>query len=404
MAGAEPGFEVSDLHFSGFGTFGLTHSNAPAGTNFHRDMSERLNQGGTRADTDTRLGAQVNYKASSQFEFVGQVVGANRGAAQPPSDFLTLAFAAWRPSDDWTVRLGRMSTDYFLLADYRHVGFAYPFVRPPIEYYSSLPYAADGIDLTRAWRSDGITWRLRGVVGHSRFITDQSGTAVTLRPGYTLVLSREDDDGLLLKATVVRARVHTDLAAAQPLLKGLGQIAGLGVQPVADDARTYAGVLSVDGQYINYFSAGAGYDRGPWLASLEVNRAARSTAGSYGSAWGLVGHRWGAVTGYTGMSAIRTDQSRTPPDWRAALTPVVGAAGAAQAQQLGMIAFSAASQTNATQRTFTLGMRWDFSDRAAVKLQWDRSRVDAYGGRIWSSMTGEPIHANVESATLDFVF
>ena len=398
------GVDSADLHFSGFGTIGLVHGNTTDGAGFRRDVFERSNRGGLRGDIDTRLGVQANYRASQEIELVGQVVAANRLANAPPSDFLTLAFAAWQPSDDITLRAGRMSADYFLLADYRHVGFAYPFVRPPVEGYGSLPYELDGADLTKAWNDDERVWKLRGIAGQSRFLTEQGDGPVWLRPVLALVLSRDDGNGLLVKASAVRTRLRIQGAAVAPMLGALGQIASLPIASVAADAADIAAAINIDSRPVTYYSLSASLDRASWLCSLEVSRA-QQTGSSYSSAWGLVGHRWGAVTGYAGLSAIRTDQRLSPPQWTAALTPLLGAPAAAQAQRLGLISFSAAATTRANQRTLTVGMRWDLSDRVALKLQFDRVRVDAYSGRLWSG-TGatEAINAEIGSVAVDFVF
>jgi hypothetical protein len=59
------------------------------------------------------------------------------------------------------------------------------------------------------------------------------------------------------------------------------------------------------------------------------------------------------------------------------------------------------------QKTISLGARWDFATNAALKLQWDRVRVNAvsYGtfGNVQPDFPkGSTV--NVLSAAVDFVF
>jgi len=59
------------------------------------------------------------------------------------------------------------------------------------------------------------------------------------------------------------------------------------------------------------------------------------------------------------------------------------------------------------QSTLSLGMRWDFDSRAALKLQWDHVRVRNNGWGLWTTPVfdaGAAGRANLLSATLDFVF
>jgi hypothetical protein len=58
----------------------------------------------------------------------------------------------------------------------------------------------------------------------------------------------------------------------------------------------------------------------------------------------------------------------------------------------------------ANQHTVSLGARWDLHPQVALKFQWDRVRIGAYGGRLWANATAQAAEANVTSVLLDFVF
>jgi hypothetical protein len=63
---------------------------------------------------------------------------------------LEWAYLRWRPWNDLDLRVGRLGLDVFLLSDYRNVGYAYPWMRPPQEFYAPLfPYHLDGADIAQ---------------------------------------------------------------------------------------------------------------------------------------------------------------------------------------------------------------------------------------------------------------
>jgi len=57
------------------------------------------------------------------------------------------------------------------------------------------------------------------------------------------------------------------------------------------------------------------------------------------------------------------------------------------------------------QHTASLGVRWDFSNTAALKLQWDHSWVNGSGWGLWPSANPPKSGAvNVFTTTVDWVF
>ena len=72
---AEPADEsISRLRLSGFGTFGVTHTESAQAFGFKREVSQPAYDGGTHLDVDSRLGLQANYTINPQFELVGQLL------------------------------------------------------------------------------------------------------------------------------------------------------------------------------------------------------------------------------------------------------------------------------------------------------------------------------------------
>ena len=393
-----------DIRVSGFGTVGIVHADAPAGWGYRRDIGQPANSGGTRADIDSRLGLQLNYAPTRQFELVGQVLATRRSQYAADSDSIEWAFAAYRPQPDVALRVGRLNLDQFLMSDYRNVGFAYRFARPPVEFYGSLPTSLDGADMARVWNVAGTQWRLKAFAGraHSGDLSINGGTEV--RPVYGAMASREAD-GLLLRVGLTRAGLATSAPALQPLLDGMSGLSALPVADVAAQAGALRSRLDFAGAHATYATLALSYELQDWQWTTEFTRVTGHPVVNFAAAYAGVGRRFGPVTVFGGVSRIRSaEEPVDTPAWAAALAPVLGAAGAQQAQFLGAAAALAANMTAANQRTLSLGARWDLHSQLALKLQWDRVRIDANGGRLWANTTADAGHANVSSVVLDFVF
>jgi len=58
------------------------------------------------------------------------------------------AYGTYQFNQDWGLRMGRFKGPFYMVSDYRDVGYAYPWVRPPEEVYSTNPIkSVNGLDL-----------------------------------------------------------------------------------------------------------------------------------------------------------------------------------------------------------------------------------------------------------------
>ncbi|WP_342805954.1 hypothetical protein [Alteromonas sp. M12] len=394
----------SALRISGFATLGVTNVDAPDDWGFRRDISQPANDGDLRGDIDSRLGLQFNYAPNAQFELVGQFVLKRRSSYAPASDAIEWAFAAYRPLADLTMRVGRVNIDAFLSADYRNVGFAYPFARPPVEFYGSLPHSLDGIDINKDMQFDDSFWRFKAYAGrsHSGDLAFDGRTSV--KPVYGLTVSRESN-GLTLRLGLAHAGLDDNPAPLVPLLDGLNSMTALPIPQIVSQVESFQSRLDSSDSHGIYHSLAMNYDSLDWLWTFELTKvtghpSTRLTAGYAG-----FGRRIGAVTLFAGYSRISTPKLPvSTPDWATPLTPIIGETGAFQAQALASASAIAVNSSGANQHTFSLGGRWDFRHDMALKIQWDKVSIDEYGARLWTNGTFESANADVYSVLLDFVF
>jgi len=402
------------LRWSGYGTLGLVHVSAPADWRFRRDISQRGEaDSGVSWTPDTRLGLQLNWQPHEQLELVAQGVLRRRARTAPAVESLEWAFASWRPTPALTVRVGRTSPDVFLLADYRNVGFAYPWVRPPVEAYGWMPlFSMDGADVAYQWPTRDGRWFGRFYAGRARTtLAGGDGYAdprVRTRSLVGGTISHESG-GLTLKLSGAVAKTQLDdtvgLAQAKLLLQQLAQAQLPVVSAEAAALNDHIGELK--GFRNHYLSLGATWDRGPWQLQGEWSRIGgsyRAQASTF--AYGSVAYRRGSVTWFGLASRAWPTHPLLPsPQWGPAVAPLVGPVMAMQIQALGEGLSNANNVARNDQHTVGAGLRWDVAPNAAVKLQVDRVHVHAHGSALWSNTRdNESARATVFSAALDFVF
>jgi hypothetical protein len=414
MACAED-IEPSNTTVSGFGTLGAVYdSNDKYG--FIRDLGQVTTPGRQYSlATDTRLGIQVAHTFNQQWQAVGQVLLRDQ-AEQTLDSSVTRAFVSYRPTANLHLRFGRMADATFLMSDYLDVGYAYPWVRPPVESYGLVvPRSYDGADATYSLPDASGVWRIKGLVG-------QVKAAIPTGFGDNYILETNDAMGLALireqgplKARVGYSTLHLKNSFPIPiqLTSGLSQMMGNPAinafyPAISSEARSLLDDLSgTQGARIGYASVGVTYDDGKWVAQVELSELTSQTKLAPRGQQGFVslGYRTGDFLPYVMISGARAPAlAKAGTSWGDTLagTPFGSAAASLQNGALAAI-----NSTRMAQSTLSLGMRWDFDSRAALKLQWDHVRVQDNGWRLWTSSIGSDSaanSANVLSASIDFVF
>jgi hypothetical protein len=403
---------ASDFRFNGFGTLGVVDVLPHDSWGFRREVDQTAHHDEhLRADVDSRLGLQASWRPDPRLEFVGQLVLKPRAHEAADDESLAWAFAAWRPAPEWEVRVGRTSPDLFLLADVRNVGFAYPWMRPSVDFYGWMPASTlDGADISRQWQlGDG---RVRAkIFGGKTSVTlgsthDDGDTHGNVHPllGGTLAI---DSNGITVKATVAQAKTRArDPAAVAQSWNGLDSLAHLPIPTVAAEAAALRDSFPRDVFITRYAALGVSWDATPWQLQAEISRITGNFETSqswYGYA--SAARRFDDLTLFAMVGRARSSRAPLPdPQWAATLAPLVGPAIAAGAQGLGESISSSYNLGRQNQGTVSVGARWDVNAQIALKLQFDAVRTEALGGGMWAYNTGAAHHASVLSAGMDFVF
>lgn len=401
-----------DLRMNGFGTLGVVDVLPHDDWGLRRDANQPARHDDhLRADVDSRFGLQAALRLGPQWEFVGQVVLKPRAHEAADDESLAWAFAAWRPAPQWELRIGRTSPDLFLLADVRNVGFAYPWMRPSVDFYGWMPASTlDGADVTRQWQLGDARLRAKLFAGRTSVTLgsthDDGDTHGNVRPllGGTLAL---DSNGLTIKATVAEAKTRArDTAAVTQSWDGLDTLAHLPIPGVAPQAAALRDSFPREVFVTRYAALGVSWDATPWQLQAEISRISGNFYTSqtwYGYA--SAARRFDDVTLFAMVGRARSSRAPLPdPQWAATLAPIVGPALAAGAQGLGHAISSDYDLGREDQRTLSFGARWDVNAQVALKVQFDAVRSAAFGGGMWGYDTPAAHRASVISTGMDFVF
>lgn len=382
---------VSRWAVNGFGTLGAAHHDEDD-TRFRRSVDQRggVREGQVEMRNDSVLGVQVNGVLDSRWSVMAQAV-TRQDVDRKWTPQLTWAFVKYMPNDWSEFRFGRMAVDIYLDGDSRHVGYVYTTARPYADVYGRLTFDTfDGVDATfQRTLGPGLV-RLKLFGGRTRGDVYLNDSVYALEKGRTFGATVDwVGEELSLKLSW-GSMVTTRDTQNDPLLMIL--------QPVAayfPDAAERAAEITHSNR-ISYLGLGIGWERGPY--SLQVVGTDMSMTVYPGfEGWGMgatAAYRIGSWKPFVTYSRSIIDPVERQLDLAKISNPLLSYAWP-----------YAHNYTRHDQYTAGIGVRWDFADNAALKLQADRveakrssSLLDAAGNRT------DARSFTLLSATLDFVF
>ncbi len=367
---------------SGFGSAALTSTD--------NDQAEyaRPNQvAGVKKDprtgVDSNFGIQATAKFSERLSLTGQGL-VRKFATDHFGAELAWAFAKYKLSDDFSVRVGRIGLPVYMISDFRNVGYANTMIRPPAEVYRQVTADYfDGADLIYQHSFDDTAVTAQFGVGNSK-ARQPNHAYLKYRPVTALHVLLENGPFTLRFGRADATFSVRDNAKLNGLLAKL-RLVGQGA--VADQ-------LDVNEVKGSFTSLGFGLDYKNFLVQSEYAvRKTESRAVMDTTSWyAMLGYRYGTVTPYYSYADIKQDSVRSFAGMPASgpLAPLTAAAnGAAR---------------TALQSTHAIGLRWDFHKSAALKVQIDHVKPRDGAGAFVNPAPGFTGPVNVYAAGIDFVF
>lgn len=411
-AQAEYTFADGKLRLSGFGTVGVSR------TNNDQAFFNYPGQGGgadrsASFDPDTKLGLQGTYKFTDTLSATAQLLTKYRATGEYKPEF-EWAFAKWQATPDFSVRLGRIGSPYFMVSDYRDVGYANTAIRPPLDVYGQVPLSSvDGGDISYQSNMGGInlTSTLWGGQTRGKYTLIQRNSGVDVDPVNIKMRSQiglnflaEFDGGYALRMGHSQGKVSLASSSVDAISSGLAGMTA-GDPAMSALANEMVGAITTKGEKFTFTGLGVSMDRDNIVLSAEYawrrfnNAVVADTTGWYA----LGGLRLGSFLPYVVFSRLKVD------DLNAKLNPQAVALGTAYQSVQGVI-----NVGKVVQNTQSVGARWDVRRGMALKAQFDRVNKPAGSNGLFlvpdaSTASGQDFFnnkkkVNVLSLAVDFVF
>jgi len=392
--------QYPDWSVSGFGSFGYVGTDTNS-LGFIRNRTQtksatKSGEGGGGVTTDSRLGIQLDVGFSDSLHTTVQWV-----ARDQAGDFfeqnLELAFISWRPVYDFDIRAGRLALDTFLISDHRNVGFTYPWMRPPNDFYNKIPvYHFDGADIAKQFSLDSgyLTVKVFGGYAMSSLAGDVGVFDMDMPiTGISLVY---ETNNWLMKAVYNYQHLDTEIPN-EPLLDLINNPQLNAVMPGLSTLAPHVSLKDTD---LHYMSLGTRYDDAVWLMHAEISylESETSVLGDVLSGYMSVGRRFSNLTFYSVYGVAHGFHRHIDIP-----TPVVSGPSLLGIQS---VLDSSINNNKAKQQSFSLGGRWDVHPKIALKTQWVHYWFEESGAAYWRHLNNatEPSQVNVWSFGVDFVF
>ena len=162
-------------------------------------LPERRIQDDYRTESVAKLGIQMTFEVAENMDLTAQLVTRGVDDYEISAEW---AYLNWEVNNELDLRIGRQRIPYYLLSEYLDVGYAYPWVAPPIELYNLPTQQVDGLGANYAVNVGDWNLSVQAYAGQARayttlleseFVTNQAwGGAFfaetgpwTFRLGYT---------------------------------------------------------------------------------------------------------------------------------------------------------------------------------------------------------------------------
>lgn len=390
----------AEHRLSGFATLGIALSDNPELV-FRRDVTK--DDGAYKHSgswkSDSLIGLQWQADWSPAWGTMVQLVAKDR-FDNSLTNSIEWAFVRYRPVDGLDLRLGRLGADVFMLSEYRQVGYAIPWVRPPHDLYgiTSL-YHFDGADINKRFELGNALLNFKTFYGNSnedyptgfndgegiKVNFDVYGAGTSLEWGYWK-----------LRYTYAQVEMKSDHTKA--LREGLDSLA-----PWWGSAAIYSSLLETENKQFDYNQIGLNYDNNDWWLQGEYVRLgsdlALVAAGQH--AYLSVGKRFGnlgfyALAGYAEPENPLITVQRPFISFPAPLGQQIDDLAKATERTLNGVRIK--------QRSYGVGARWDFAAKMALKIQLEQIDVDKTGTNLWlRADSTKPITQDQESTVASFV-
>lgn len=344
-----------NIKFNGFFSVGVSRASNDLGYADSQDRSswEEL----------SLVGLQAEFSLAEKTSFVTQLIARGEDDFSPNIEW---AYLKHTFDNYMTLRVGKLRVPLYMYSDFIDVGFAQPWLRPPVEVYGNVPFNGYlGGDVTYDIEFNESTLSLQAFSGQSK--TSEIDTEYNYMYGANLGWNY---DYVTMRAVYGTTKITSDDAFYQQIIP----------------PNTVA----------NFYGAGVSYDDGTVLLVSELTRT--EVEGQYSdvdSAYITLGYRINKWVPYLSVATLKTKDNEER----------VG-----KFVNTGTVNIPSAWLFDSKRNAYSLGIRYDLLSNLSIKA--DVTMIDNFGettGLIGSSNfdpTGKALEddAWVYAIRLDGVF
>jgi len=396
----------AQVTIKGFATLGATASSTD--DLIYRTAINRWPEEGTNVLTESLIGLQLNYQVNDKVDVVVQSILENKHY-NSLSDYVDLAFVRYQFDRNYSVRIGRMNNNAYILSEYLEVGYSYLWATPPMEFYTPSSYLTyiDGIELQYRNLIDDGMLQATLALGNSKADLLNVDSESVLEYDYVVNSSvTYETDHWLFKGTV--SYFHGEGAR----IDGLDQLQSLAAS-FPSQWWPFMGELldslEFKDQSIQYAALGVNYHKDNWLVKSELAyfNIDWGLTGDLGYGYISAGYEFDQFTPYVTFAMLDSLYDRhiiEDPRYDLISDPVTQ-------QTLAFLQTNFQSLYDSArmdQYSIAAGFRWDFTHNWVAKGQVTYYKINGPGYGLWG---GDRIlniedhrHVSVLSLNLSTIF
>lgn len=355
-AGTARAVELTDwLRLDGFGTLATYRADDPVAGVRSDQRTSQVTRRKWRWDGDSQLTTQLTVNPGKPLRGVVQVLAKDdvTDRYKPRIEWL---YGSWDATSALNFKAGRVVAPVFMLSDTRNLAYSQVSARPNQSVYQINPITSiDGV--YASWGTGLAAGELNIEAAAGK--TDITVTAGSIDVKRTVSLAARYAIGAFTaRVGYTSFKLDGTLPATQAALNTLGS----GATACTNCNAVFAARLPFKDIKGHIATVALGYDDGSWVLSAEwAQRPANSalvpdSKGSFVQA----GYRIGSFTPYAAVGKLRFTESPL------GLTTAAGAPPAAAAANAAFDLFLQARNDRSSQ---LIGLRWDFRENFALKLQ-----------------------------------
>ncbi|RLT92498.1 hypothetical protein [Ketobacter sp.] len=260
----------------------------------------------TRSSAISKAGVQMTFEITEDWDATVQLLSRGANGYDLQAEW---AYLGWQATDNLALKFGRQRLPYYLLSEYLDVGYALPWIIPPLELYNIPATTTDGISGVYSFNVGSVNFAAQAYAGQSTGRTEQLEADFISSPSWGANLTA-DWNSFTFRVGYNRSTLRTD--------PDEGGVADSLVPAMQEAESTYGpaygvadpGNLEISTENIrtDYISAGFMYDDGSLLVMGEIANLSAETFQPVGDAGYItVGYRFGKWMPHLTFSKFQTD-------------------------------------------------------------------------------------------------